>query len=261
MVNCNDTDINQQVEGLVTPTPTGEVEAQAKKSKSSGKKRNKAPWAKLLSQYPQNPHRVMKGPVFTVGRQGYLDKEQLLVNAARASRVENQDAIDACIVGMLGDPREARVGITEVHFFPFNPVDKRTAINYIDANEKWHSVSKGAPEQIIELCNLREDTKKRAHDIIDKVSDRGLCSLAVGRQTVSEKEKNSPGEPWQFLGLLPLFDPPRHDSAETIRRALDLGVNVKMITGDQLAIGKETGRRLGMGTNMYPSSALLFATL
>lgn len=56
---------------------------------------------------------------------------------------------------------------------------------------------------------------------------------------------------------MPLFDPPRHDSAETIRRALDLGVNVKMITGDQLAIGKETGRRLGMGTNMYPSSSLL----
>lgn len=56
---------------------------------------------------------------------------------------------------------------------------------------------------------------------------------------------------------MPLFDPPRHDSAETIRRALNLGVNVKMITGDQLAIGKETGRRLGMGTNMYPSSFLL----
>ncbi|AEE36434.2 H[+]-ATPase 9 [Arabidopsis thaliana] len=186
-----------------------------------------------------------------------LDKDQLLVNAARASRVENQDAIDACIVGMLGDPREAREGITEVHFFPFNPVDKRTAITYIDANGNWHRVSKGAPEQIIELCNLREDASKRAHDIIDKFADRGLRSLAVGRQTVSEKDKNSPGEPWQFLGLLPLFDPPRHDSAETIRRALDLGVNVKMITGDQLAIGKETGRRLGMGTNMYPSSALL----
>lgn len=56
---------------------------------------------------------------------------------------------------------------------------------------------------------------------------------------------------------MPLFDPPRHDSAETICRALNLGVKVKMITGDQLAIGKETGRRLGMGTNMYPSSALL----
>lgn len=76
-------------------------------------------------------------------------------------------------------------------------------------------------------------------------------------QEVPEKNKDSPGAPWQFVGLLPLFDPPRHDSAETIRRALNLGVNVKMITGDQLAIAKETGRRLGMGTNMYPSSALL----
>ena len=28
-------------------------------------------------------------------------------------------------------------------------------------------------------------------------------------------------------------------------------------TGDQLAIAKETGRRLGMGINMYPSSSLL----
>ena len=72
-----------------------------------------------------------------------------------------------------------------------------------------------------------------------------------------DKNKESAGTPWQFVGLLPLFDPPRHDSAETIRRALHLGVNVKMITGDQLAIGKETGRRLGMGTNMYPSSTLL----
>jgi magnesium-transporting ATPase (P-type) len=74
---------------------------------------------------------------------------------------------------------------------------------------------------------------------------------------VPAKSKDSPGEPWQFVGLLPLFDPPRHDSAETIRRALHLGVNVKMITGDQLAIGKETARRLGMGTNMYPSTTLL----
>ena len=47
--------------------------------------------------------------------------------AARASRLENQDAIDAAMVGMLDDPKEAREGIEEVHFLPFNPVDKRTA--------------------------------------------------------------------------------------------------------------------------------------
>ncbi|GLT74959.1 hypothetical protein SLA2020_467200 [Shorea laevis] len=186
-----------------------------------------------------------------------VDSDMLMQLAARASRVENQDAIDACIVGMLADPKEARAGINEVHFLPFNPVDKRTAITYIDSDENWHRVSKGAPEQIIELCNLRDDVRKKALAIIDKFADRGLRSLAVCRQTVSVKTKESAGEPWQFVGLLPLFDPPRHDSAETIRRALHLGVNVKMITGDQLAIGKETGRRLGMGTNMYPSSALL----
>ncbi|KAK9280746.1 hypothetical protein L1049_003634 [Liquidambar formosana] len=185
-----------------------------------------------------------------------MDKETVILFGARASRVENQDAIDACIVGMLSDPKEARAGITEVHFLPFNPVDKRTAITYIDSDGNWHRISKGAPEQIIELCNLREDAKK-AHAIIGKFADRGLRALAVAQQKVPEKTKESAGGPWQFVGLLPLFDPPRHDSAETIRQALTLGVNVKMITGDQLAIAKETGRRLGMGTNMYPSSSLL----
>ncbi|KAK4488874.1 hypothetical protein RD792_004664 [Penstemon davidsonii] len=111
--------------------------------------------------------------------------------------------------------------------------------------------------KIVELCRVNDDVKRKVHSIIDKFAERGLRSLAVAQQTVPEKTKESAGGPWVFVGLLPLFDPPRHDSAETISRALNLGVNVKMITGDQLAIGKETGRRLGMGTNMYPSSSLL----
>ncbi|KAK4756173.1 hypothetical protein SAY87_006300 [Trapa incisa] len=186
-----------------------------------------------------------------------IDKEHVILLGARASRTENQDAIDTAIVGMLADPKEARAGIKEVHFFPFNPVDKRTALTYMDSYGNWHRASKGAPEQILALCNAREDMRKRVHSIIDKFAERGLRSLAVARQEVPEKSKESAGGPWQFVGLLPLFDPPRHDSAETIRRALNLGVNVKMITGDQLAIAKETGRRLGMGTNMYPSASLL----
>ncbi|KAL3745937.1 hypothetical protein ACJRO7_014953 [Eucalyptus globulus] len=186
-----------------------------------------------------------------------VEKEHVILLAARASRTENQDAIDAAIVGMLGDPKEARADIREVHFFPFNPVDKRTALTYVDPAGNWHRASKGAPEQILNLCNARDDLRKKVHAIIDKFAERGLRSLAVARQEVPEKTKESPGGPWQFVGLLPLFDPPRHDSAETIRRALNLGVNVKMITGDQIAIAKETGRRLGMGTNMYPSASLL----
>ncbi|KAE8677953.1 Plasma membrane ATPase 2 [Hibiscus syriacus] len=73
----------------------------------------------------------------------------------------------------------------------------------------------------------------------------------------ARKIKESAGTLWQFVGLLPLFDSRRHDRAETIRRALNLGVNVKRITCDQIAIAKETGRRLRMRTNMYPSVSLL----
>ncbi|RLN40954.1 plasma membrane ATPase-like [Panicum miliaceum] len=198
-----------------------------------------------------------------------VEKDDVVLFAARASRVENQDAIDAAMVGMLSDPKEARDGIEEVHFLPFNPVDKRTALTYIDlADGSWHRVSKGAPEQILDLCYCGDNVRDLVHTVIDKYAERGLRSLAVARQArltffqntanvVPEKSKESPGEPWEFVGLLPLLDPPRSDSADTITRALNLGVNVKMITGDQLAIAKETGRRLGMGTNMYPSSALL----
>ncbi|XP_065858863.1 ATPase 11, plasma membrane-type-like isoform X2 [Euphorbia lathyris] len=186
-----------------------------------------------------------------------VDKDMVVLMAARASRLENQDAIDGAIVSMLADPKEARAGIIEVHFLPFNPTDKRTALTYLDSAGKMHRVSKGAPEQILNMSHNKSDIEKKVHSIIDKFAERGLRSLAVARQEVPAGTKNSPGGPWEFVAVLPLFDLPRHDSAETIRRALDLGVGVKMITGDQLAIAKETGRRLGMGANMYPSTSLL----
>ncbi|RYR53588.1 hypothetical protein Ahy_A06g028773 [Arachis hypogaea] len=168
---------------------------------------------------------------------------------------------------------KARAGIQEVHFLPFNPTDKRTALTYINQDSKIYRVSKGAPEKILHLAHNKSDIEHRVHAVIDKFAERGLRSLAVAYQVIDEfvtlsftifaifaivpdGRKESAGGPWKLIGLMPLFDPPRHDSAETIRRALNLGVNVKMITGDQLAIGKEAGRCLGIGTNMYPSSAL-----
>ncbi|KMZ63486.1 Proton-exporting ATPase, partial [Zostera marina] len=186
-----------------------------------------------------------------------INQDEVIRMAARASRIENQDAIDCAIVNMLADPMEARIDIEEIHFLPFNPTEKRTALTYIERDGKMHRVSKGAPEQILHLAHNKSSIERRVHSVIDRYAERGLRSLAVAYQEVPEGSKESSGGPWHFIGIVPLFDPPRHDSAETIRRALNLGVNVKMITGDQLAIGKETGRRLGMGTNMYPSLALL----
>ncbi|CAD6209881.1 unnamed protein product [Miscanthus lutarioriparius] len=185
-----------------------------------------------------------------------MEKDMVILLAARASRVENQDAIDMAIINMLADPKEARANITEVHFFPFNPVDKRTAITYLDSNGNWFRVSKGAPDQILNLCYNKDDIAEKVQIVVDRFAERGLRSLAVAYQEIPERSRHSPGGPWILCGLLPLFDPPRHDSADTILRALDLGICVKMITGDHLAIAKETGRRLGMGMNMHPSASL-----
>ncbi|XP_074360743.1 plasma membrane ATPase 2-like [Apium graveolens] len=140
-----------------------------------------------------------------------VDKDDVVLMAARASRLENQDAIDAAIVTILADPKQARAGITEIHFLPFNPTDKRTTLTYIDKAGTMHRVSKCAPEQV--------------HSVIDNFAEHGLRSLGVARQEVPERNKDSFGGPWEFIALLPLFDPPRHDSVETIRRALELGVS------------------------------------
>ncbi|KAL8152478.1 hypothetical protein V2J09_010238 [Rumex salicifolius] len=168
-----------------------------------------------------------------------VDKDALILMASRASRVENQDAIDASIVNMLRNPKEW--------------INVQLLLILMQM-----AIGIGLAK-IIDLCKLKGELKNKVHEAIESYANRGLRCIAIARQKVPEKTKESDGEPWEFVGLLPLFDPPRHDSAETIKRAFDLGIKVKMITGDQLAIGKETGRRLGMGTNMYPSSSLLAA--
>ncbi|GAV72047.1 LOW QUALITY PROTEIN: hypothetical protein CFOL_v3_15536 [Cephalotus follicularis] len=115
-----------------------------------------------------------------------VDADSVVLMAARASRTENQDAIDIAIVWMLADPKEARAGIQEVHFLPFNLTDKRTALTYIDGDGKMHRVRKGAPEQVNSPHNLLvcSFTERRVHAVIDKFAERGLRSLAVAYQVI-----------------------------------------------------------------------------
>ena len=44
---------------------------------------------------------------------------------------------------------------------------------------------------------------------------------------------------WGMVGLIALYDPAREDSAETIDTAKSMGIDVKMITGDHVAVAKE----------------------
>ncbi|CEQ40797.1 SPOSA6832_02445 [Sporobolomyces salmonicolor] len=91
---------------------------------------------------------------------------------------------------------------------------------------------------------------------VEEFALRGLRALAVAYEDVPSGNKEDEGNGFELIGLLAIFDPPRDDTKQTIDDAQALGVKVKMVTGDQLAIAKETGRRLGLGDHMYPAKVL-----
>src|ERR1700735_688682 len=83
---------------------------------------------------------------------------------------------------------------------------------------------------------------------MNEFAGRGFRSLGVAR---ADEEGR-----WQFAGVLPLFDPPREQAKATIASARQMGVKVKMVTGDQMAIARETSKQLGLGTNILDASGL-----
>ncbi|KAF9495095.1 ATPase [Pleurotus eryngii] len=195
----------------------------------------------------------------TIRTYGPFSAEDVILLAAYASRTENQDAIDASVVQAIGDTSRARAGIKLLDFKPFNPVDKRTEITYREESTgKLKRVTKGMTGIIIELCtrNKTEEIENRLEADVEEFATRGLRALAVAFEEVEGDDFEAEGNGFELIGLLAIFDPPRDDTKQTIDDALSLGVKVKMVTGDQLAIAKETGRRLGMGDHMYPAKVL-----
>ncbi|KAJ7193551.1 hypothetical protein GGX14DRAFT_477986 [Mycena pura] len=185
--------------------------------------------------------------------------DDVILLAAYASRTENQDAIDAATTQAIGDVARARAGIKLLDFKPFNPTDKRTEITYREESSgKLKRVTKGMTGAIIELCsrNRTEELEAKLEHDVEGFATRGLRSLAVAYEELDGDDHESEGNGFELIGLLSIFDPPREDTKQTIDDALLLGVKVKMVTGDQLAIAKETGRRLGLGDHMYPAKVL-----
>ena len=101
-------------------------------------------------------------------------------------------------------------------------------------------MTKGAPQVILALAANAAEVKAAVDKAVNEFAARGFRSLGVARAEGDGK--------WQFLGVLPLFDPPRDDAKATIATARQMGVKVKMVTGDALAIAQETAKKLGMGT-------------
>ncbi len=169
----------------------------------------------------------------------------LILAAALASRAEDQDPIDLAVLGGLKDPKQMD-RFTVLHFLPFDPVHKRTEATIEQDGRVQFRVTKGAPQVILELVDNAGPIRTEVEKAINDFAARGFRSLGVAR---SDNGK------WRFLGVLALFDPPREDSKETIATAIQMGIKVKMVTGDQVAIAKEMARQLGLGQNIVSAAA------
>ena len=122
-------------------------------------------------------------------------------------------------------------------------------------------VAKGATKTVLDMCvesgnNLELLTEYNSK--IEAFAARGIRALAIAKSDQIEVEMVQPadgtmkGKPkgWYMIGFLTFSDPPRSDSKEVIKRALQFGVQVKMITGDAQLIAIETCKQLGMGSKV-----------
>jgi H+-transporting ATPase len=183
---------------------------------------------------------------------GRFTENDLLLYGALASRIEDNDPIDNAIIAKarsvtdLAEPlRQYRVS----DFKPFDPVSKRTEATVQEGNGDSLRVAKGAPQVILSLVANREKIGVGVEETVNSLAAKGYRSLGVAR-TDSKEE-------WQFAGLIALYDPPREDSADTIRTAESMGVEVKMVTGDHVAIAREIAHRVNLGTDIAVASSFL----
>jgi H+-transporting ATPase len=184
------------------------------------------------------------GDPFSIGDTAAAD---VILAGALASRADNDDPIDLAVLGGLPD-KDALAPYTVTHFEPFNPVDKRTEATVTDTHGTTFKVSKGAPQVILALAADTAKVKPAVDTAVNDFAARGFRALGVARA-----EGNGP---WRLLGVLPLFDPPREDAASTIATAKAMGVSVKMVTGDAIAIAKETAAKVGLGTDILDAAGL-----
>jgi H+-transporting ATPase len=174
------------------------------------------------------------------------DPQEVILAGALSSKIEDRDAIDMAVIEALKD-QSVLAGYQQTKFVPFDPVSKRTAATVTSTQGKTFVVSKGAPQAIVDLVKPAQDIADRVKQTVDDLAGRGYRALAVARS-------DDNGATWALLGILPMFDPPRDDSKATIDMVTAKGVRVKMITGDDTAIARETARQLGMGTHIIAAA-------
>jgi len=184
----------------------------------------------------------------TLGKPFIVDAasgQEIILDASLASRAEDQDAIDLAVLHGLKDTN-SKDAYQVTHFQPFDPVHKRTEAIIKGPDGNSFKVTKGAPQIILEMAHNKDQIGNSVTEAVAEFAHHGFRSIGVAR--------TDKGGQWIFRGILPLYDPPREDSKSTIEAAREMGVKVKMVTGDQIAIAKEIADQLGMGGNILDAS-------
>jgi H+-transporting ATPase len=173
---------------------------------------------------------------------GAFEESDVLLYGMLASKEEDRDPIETALFAKAdetGDLRRRLDEFTVMDFKPFDPVVKRTEARIRSAEGETFTVVKGAPQVVLSL--VKEEEGSAVTEQVEELASKGYRALGVARGA---------GEDWSFVGLVALFDPPREDSAATIQTAVNMGVRVKMITGDHPAIAREVAQQVGMGTGI-----------
>ena len=170
-----------------------------------------------------------------------VDEQTIILMAALASQIDNPDAIDSAILEKINE-RQLLDKYVQENFVPFDPINKRTVARIKAQDGSIFKVSKGAPQVVLDLCNPDQEMRVRAEKIVNEFALKGYRALGVAR---TDQTGN-----WVFLGILPLYDPPRDDAKQTIKEVKQHGIDIKMVTGDNIAIAKQISKELGLGQNI-----------
>ncbi|TRO53593.1 plasma-membrane proton-efflux P-type ATPase [Candidatus Bathyarchaeota archaeon] len=197
---------------------------------------------------------ITKNTLTIGGTKSYAEfsENDVLLFSALASREEDQDPIDKAILAKTQstpaiEDKINRIKVTS--FKPFDPVIKRTQATAQKEDGSQFKVTKGAPQAILALIEDKKSINHKLTEDVNEFAKKGHRALGVARTNKENK--------WQFAGLIALFDPPREDSAETIKTAQSMGVNVKMVTGDHIAIAKEISSQVNLGNDIVLPAAFL----
>jgi H+-transporting ATPase len=180
---------------------------------------------------------------------GAENADALLQAAALASGSKNDDPIDKAIWEAVRD-KGALEAYQVVDFEPFDPVGKK-AVATVQRDGTRFQVAKGAPQVILGLAGLEARQRDRITKQIDELASQGYRTLGVARSDGRAE--------WSFLGLLPIYDPPREDTAATIDAATRRGIKIKMMTGDHLSIARQIAAQLHLGRNVFAADEVFGA--